>query len=196
LISPTNFAVGQSPVQIMVDWDAVDNVDFYDYEIDKVNTFDSPFLITGTTTYINNSDNGTDTEYLVASLDSSIDIYWKVRTRTGVASSNWSTTWKFSTTPTAALSVSTLEVDEIKLVVFPNPSNGDVTIKFNLDQNDANVSLEVFDMLGRPVSKQPSHNVSAGRQEYKIEHIDRAGVYYVRLNIDGNLHHSRFSISK
>ncbi|MBL4657768.1 MAG: PKD domain-containing protein, partial [Flavobacteriales bacterium] len=185
LISPTNFAVGQSPVQIMVDWDAVDNVDFYDYEIDKVNTFDSPFLITGTTTYINNSDNGTDTEYLVAPLDSSIDIYWKVRTRTGVASSNWSTTWKFSTTPTAALSVSALEADEINLVVFPNPSNGDVTIKFNLDQNDANVALEVFDMLGRSVSEQPPHVVSAGLQEFNIEYIDRAGVYYVRLNIDG-----------
>ena len=90
--------------------------------------------------------------------------------------------------------------DQLKshLSIFPNPSNGDITIGFDLDKVYANVSVQFFDLLGREIMtlSQDLNQLSAGHHELKVSQIQDAGVYFVRLNLDAFYIHSRFIITK
>jgi len=195
-VSPANFSVNQ-PFTVTMDWNAVDNVNFYDYQIDTVATLNSPFLISGTTAYINNSDNGTDTEYLLAGLDTGMVIYWSVRARTNVTNSSWSSVWKYTTILSVNGVDESLSLLKSSLKVFPNPSSGEVTIGFDLYSTHENVSIQIFDMLGREIEQSSQFNqLSAGHHELQINAIQQAGVYYVRLNADDLSSYSRFTITK
>ena len=197
LVSPVNFAENE-PMTVTMDWNAIDNVDYYDYRIDTVHTLDSPYLISGTSNYINNSDNGTDTEYLMTGLDSGMVIFWSVRTRTNTDTSNWSAIWRYTTVPSVFDGIEMINASVAGLVVFPNPSDGNVTVGFDLDRNYEHITLQIFDVLGREIQihSPSSEPLSAGHHELKVNTIRHGGVYYLRLNIDESSFFSRFTIAK
>ncbi|MEO6304468.1 MAG: T9SS type A sorting domain-containing protein, partial [Bacteroidia bacterium] len=73
-----------------------------------------------------------------------------------------------------------------KLNLFPNPSNGEATLKFNL--NDAAVvNVNVIDVLGKEVLPSASYNYGAGEQNISINKNSTLskGIYFVNLSING-----------
>jgi len=197
LVSPVNFAEN-APMTVTMDWNAVDNVDFYDYRVDTVYTMDSPYLISGTTNFISSSDNGSDTEYLMTGLDSGRAVYWSVRTRANNDTSNWSAIWRYTTVRSVFDGVEVISPSAVGLVVFPNPSHGNVRVGFDLDKHYERISVQVFDVLGREL-QGPAYSqstLSTGYHEMKVNTIEQVGVYYLRLNLDDTSFYSRFIISK
>jgi len=76
---------------------------------------------------------------------------------------------------------------------YPNPFNGATSIEFTLAR-EADISLEIYDMLGRQVASLLSGKTVAGKHTYHwLANNDMgsfvpSGIYLIRLSIDG---HSR-----
>lgn len=70
--------------------------------------------------------------------------------------------------------------------MFPNPTTGETTVKFNLD-NSANVSLQVVDVLGKQVLPVTQATFAAGEQTIAINKNKSLspGIYFVNLDING-----------
>ena len=73
---------------------------------------------------------------------------------------------------------------------YPNPFNGQTTIEFSLAK-EAEISLNVYDMLGRRVASLIDGKTSMGKHMYNWSAKDDigsfvpSGIYFVRLSIDG-----------
>ena len=78
------------------------------------------------------------------------------------------------------------EVRSLKLFQnFPNPFNPVTTIKFDI-RSLGNVSLKVFDVLGREIAVLVDQNLRAGTYERVFDARDLpSGVYVYSLNVDG-----------
>ena len=78
----------------------------------------------------------------------------------------------------------------LKLVAAPNPFAGNTKINYELPSN-ANVTLEVYDMIGRKVSTiANSAYQESGVHTYDFSAGDNqnaSGVYMVRLIVDGQV---------
>ncbi len=75
--------------------------------------------------------------------------------------------------------ISVQNVDLENINIYPNPSNGQITIAF---QQPVSCTIEVFDMTGKRVAKQ---NI-----QHKIEtslHIKNPGSYVVKVVLDGGV---------
>ncbi|MCX6258291.1 MAG: T9SS type A sorting domain-containing protein [Bacteroidia bacterium] len=81
----------------VTDWLAHAGVDFYDYQLDTVNSFNSPALISGYTIYINAMDDNDDTKMTFNNLYFGKTYYWHVRARNQADTSLWSETRYFQT---------------------------------------------------------------------------------------------------
>ncbi|MFV1883667.1 MAG: T9SS type A sorting domain-containing protein [Balneola sp.] len=70
---------------------------------------------------------------------------------------------------------------------YPNPFNPSTTISYSLD-NTANVSLEVFDLMGRKVSTLVQGQQTAGEQTINFDASALAsGIYIYRLVVGGQV---------
>jgi hypothetical protein len=65
---------------------------------------------------------------------------------------------------------------------YPNPFNPSTTIRFDLDREYQQVSLNVVNLLGQTVHSEAYHNLSAGQHEivFDAEGLS-SGVYFYRL---------------
>jgi hypothetical protein len=82
-----------------------------------------------------------------------------------------------------------------KLGAAPNPFAGQTLVSYVLPENANNVTLEVYDMIGRKVASiLTDESQAAGMYtfNYKNEDLQTAsGVYMVRLTVDGNVAYIR-----
>ena len=76
---------------------------------------------------------------------------------------------------------------EFKLAVFPNPVNENMDVVFELE-NDCNVTIEIFDQLGKSVIID---NSTFYKQGFNKIHLEKsllklsAGIYSIRLLSEG-----------
>lgn len=69
----------------------------------------------------------------------------------------------------------------LDMKTYPNPFNNETTIQFDL-QDNSNVTINVFDQMGRLVRTVANEQVSAGTKKYKFSAGDlAAGMYYCVL---------------
>ena len=187
LIFPSNFSL-DNDLSLLLDWNAVGGVSTYEYQIDTAEAFNSPFLITGSNTYLGTADNLSDTEYQLSGLDSGWTVYWKVRTVSITGTSAWSATWRFSITDPLT-GVHQRLSDDLSIQAYPNPTDNDVTVALKLVVPADRLTIEVFDLLGRRSDTQKNHiyeSLNVGRHEFKIEKLGEPGIYTIRINIDGD----------
>lgn len=71
-------------------------------------------------------------------------------------------------------------------LISPNPTSGDVTIDLVLAKN-AVVRLTVFDAQGRQVVSHDEEQLSAGQQRMSLSLDAAPGLYFVCLNVDGEM---------
>lgn len=79
---------------------------------------------------------------------------------------------------------------------YPNPFNPTTTIPFGLDV-DSEVSLVVYDILGRKISTLINKRMVAGNYliNYKAMHL-ASGIYFYRLSTDSQIYTKRFTLIK
>lgn len=77
-------------------------------------------------------------------------------------------------------------IGTLQMKVYPNPSDGDFVVKFNLlKAGDATITL--LNENGRLIEEKLLTNLSSGENSYqrKIRRLDRGGVYFVTIEIEG-----------
>lgn len=77
-------------------------------------------------------------------------------------------------------------VAEVAVSLYPNPVQGEATVKFNAAEN-ADVNFQVFDLTGRLVMNQNMGRFAEGAQEFRINTESLStGSYILRVNQGGN----------
>jgi len=89
LVTPTNGATGKMP-NVTLDWDYVSGITYYDYEYDTTVTFNSPLHHYGS---VANSTSQVTTSNLLFGTK----YYWRARARHAADTTQWSSTWNFTT---------------------------------------------------------------------------------------------------
>lgn len=74
----------------------------------------------------------------------------------------------------------------ISFVMYPNPTNGEAEVKFNLHDAGA-VKISVLDITGREVQPAIENQYAAGEQTFVVNKDGRLskGVYFVNLTLNG-----------
>ncbi len=108
MVTPSTGTTGVK-AGVTLDWNSHYYVVAYDWQADTVPTFSSAAKKQGSNTYINTSSGNTDTQVTLSDLFYGTTYYWRVRSRTTVDTSAWTTAWTFTVTATgpALLSPST-----------------------------------------------------------------------------------------
>ncbi len=84
---------------------------------------------------------------------------------------------------------------ETQLRSYPNPSNGSMTFAFNLERSGY-TTLEVYNLLGQPVTKVLSKDLPAGEHNIQLNVDLTPGQYIYRLQSNDQNEISRMTILK
>ncbi len=80
--------------------------------------------------------------------------------------------------------------------LYPNPTNGTSNVEINL-ANEANVSLEVVDIVGNVVYSATEKSLNAGNYSYSINIANEStGMYFVNINVDGTVKTIKLNLVK
>ncbi|MBL4577577.1 MAG: T9SS type A sorting domain-containing protein [Flavobacteriales bacterium] len=184
LVSPYN-GMSDQPVDLVVDWNSVDNVDTYEYEVDMQADFASPNLISGSYAFLSNVDNLGDTESSLTGLSGSTTYYWRARTVTNSVNSEWSAVWTFTTVP-AFIGIEGDYLANFDFELYPNPTGGDAIITFSLTGKDE-VEISMVDLMGREIQQIYQGTLPAGDRSQKIPEVETPGIYFVKIKVGTRL---------
>lgn len=134
---------------VLLDWKAVGDVDYYEYQLDKTPDFNTAALVTGTKTYIDATPVNEDTEFMAAGLELGATYYWRVRYHDNGADSDWSDTWQFTVSETG---VGIAETGAGNFNIYPNPAHGQVTVALETGIS----SVLLMDYTGRVAMNVPA----------------------------------------
>ena len=97
--------------------------------------------------------------------------------------------------PTTVTSVGSEMAEFFKLGAAPNPFVEKTAINYTLPQGAQNVTLEVYDMVGRKIASIfENKSQDAGDYQYNFKNEDlqtSSGIYIVKLTVDGVAAHTR-----
>jgi len=86
----------------------------------------------------------------------------------------------------APTGVNEITNSDVNFNIHPNPAQNAAMVNFELN-NEAQVQVSVFDALGREVSAVAAQKMAAGVQNIPVNTSGLAsGIYYIKMNIDGN----------
>ena len=70
----------------------------------------------------------------------------------------------------------------LHMQIFPNPNNGDFTVKFNLKEN-SEVQIKIQDGAGKLIENEVLKGLKVGENSYsnKIENVRNDGLYYITI---------------
>lgn len=175
LRSPENGKQGLAK-DVLIDWKSAGFVNSYEYEIDQSSSFDGQNKITGTKTFETVDPDGNDTEYLAEDLELGATYYWRVRYEQSGTTSSWSDVWSFTVSETG---VGIQKVVESQVNVFPNPSNGMVTVSANDNLDD----ISILDYTGRLVYNQKA----ISKSNVVLQTNLASGLYIMQVTIAGKV---------
>jgi Secretion system C-terminal sorting domain/Outer membrane protein Omp28 len=80
--------------------------------------------------------------------------------------------------------------------LFPNPTSGDITVEFNLE-NNASVDMNIANALGQQVKTVLSETRNSGANRISVPTSDlAAGTYFFNVLVDGKVQTQRFVVIK
>ena len=71
-----------------------------------------------------------------------------------------------------------------EISIYPNPASSIVNINLGTVEYGKDITIDIFDMLGRKVSTQ-TRNSSEGSIELNVGSYSE-GLYFIKMNIDGH----------
>jgi len=86
------------------------------------------------------------------------------------------------------------EIEDSKIAIFPNPANNVVNIQFAENQQD--VVIEIFDMVGKLIQRYPKLNISSNTiQTLDIQNIP-SGIYNINIKSESKSINYKLIISR
>jgi hypothetical protein len=175
---PQNPSATQGDAQVTLKWSKNTDINFYRYRI-YGGTSSNP------TTIIDSTTNGiADTMRVIHGLTNSTKYYFRITAvNLSLLESGFST--EVFATPVTGIGVegngNSIPKDYSLAQNFPNPFNPSTTIKFGLPEK-SQVSLKIFDVLGREVTTLVNQELSAGYYSYQWNGVKlSSGIYIYRL---------------
>jgi hypothetical protein len=86
-------------------------------------------------------------------------------------------------TVTTAVAIENLSSDW-SLNIFPNPATNVATLSLELPQTAKSIQVQLVDISGRVINSQEYSQVANVQQQFDAQALS-AGVYFVRINVDG-----------
>jgi hypothetical protein len=113
--------------------------------------------------------------------------FWRASANNPAGTSDWSTTWSFTTVATTSISNHVGTPNEYRLCQnYPNPFNPSTTIRYELKEA-GRASLKVFDLLGQEVATLVDGEKAAGLHSVEFEAGRLAsGLYFYTLRTNSN----------
>jgi hypothetical protein len=108
--------------------------------------------------------------------------YWRVSAKNEIGWGAKSVWWKFSTAHVGINMLGSSIPSVYKLYNnYPNPFNPTTSIRFDLPEN-SNVSIFIYDVMGREISKLSEQKFNAGSYLYNVNLMNAAsGIYFYRI---------------
>lgn len=91
-----------------------------------------------------------------------------------------------------SVSVANAHANDVSMSVYPNPSNVATTVAYTL-KTDANVQLDVYDVLGKKVEAVLNTNQQSGSYKANITKL-KAGIYFVILHVNNRSNTTRLVV--
>ncbi len=166
LTSPSNGTTLYRYLHPTLDWDFINDGDYYEYQYDLNPDFDSPELVSGLVSV------GTSEVDLTAPMRFGATYYWRVREYTSIDTTPWSETWSFTTPGEIALvspangttnvgSSTTLDWDYIR---------GGTIYEYQYDVTPAFNSAELVE-----------GSIQVGTSQVTISNLEENRLYYWRV---------------
>ncbi|RPI04681.1 MAG: T9SS C-terminal target domain-containing protein [Ignavibacteriae bacterium] len=176
LVSPQDGAQGV-PFPVTLDWNHEGLATRYEVQVDTSGTFAVILFRDSAVTGLSRALN---------SLPQATRYYWRVRAANSHGVGFWSDTRIFLTTGIAGTGVreetAVIPAKFALLQNYPNPFNPTTTIRFSLAQREQ-VSLKIFDILGREISTLADGILDAGQYQTTFDASRFAsGIYFYRIN--------------
>ncbi len=175
LITPADSSTG-IVINPIFEWSAVPGADNYTLQVSTTSTFTVASMVYNTAGL-------TGTTQQVSGLNPNTLYYWRVRSATGTTQGFYSVKFTFTTGTSTG-------IDEIASGIFnvsiaPNPAKDNITLSAYTNSKGV-INISVFDQLGRIVYDNILEN-SVGNLSHTIpvSHL-KSGVYYLRLEVNGN----------
>jgi hypothetical protein len=171
------------PIDTEFSWETIDGATLYELQVTTKSdlSFETPMLdqseIDGTAT------TNSLVYYTASGLPEAAQLIWRVRAQNASGFSPWSDVSQYRTSGTTT---PTEEAEELPATAelfqnYPNPFNPSTTIAFELP-SASDVTLTIFDLMGREVATVASGMLSAGRHEVRWDAGRLAsGMYVYRL---------------
>ena len=166
-----------------INWNSMPSVNFYQYQIDTANTFNSNALLEGQEDYINSSSSNSDTEEYINDLYFGQTYYWRVRAMHNNDTCEW-TMRSFITKNYVTLNTPAnepLNLPEIPILSSPENEAIYQPINITFDWEDAANAIEyIIEYADNPLfssSIQNTNDVS----EYSVSGLILDQIYYWRV---------------
>jgi len=166
------------PETIIIKWYSLPHAATYNLQVSNAAIFND---------FIVNESAITDTSFTVNGLDSGTSFYWRVCAINVAGAGDFSPVWHFTTTASTLVSQTSKVPQRYALLpVYPNPFNPVATVTYHLPEQ-AEVSLIVFNSMGRSVRELDSGLHQAGRFTVQWDGRDShgapvtSGVYMCRF---------------
>ncbi len=133
------------------------------------------------------------TSWIVNNLVCNATYKWKIRTvcdTIGVTTLSAFSPVQTFTTGVCRLGDQGLE-SQYNILIYPNPVSDVTAISFDADEA-SDVSMLLFDAMGREVKNTILQNISEGRNEIPLDLSDlKSGIYFCRISVDGSTQFTR-----
>ena len=160
LISPANQSVNIS-LSPTLEWNQLNQLEDYEFQVSLSSNFES-LVTSGTTTNV--------FSVQISNLNPNTLYYWRVRANVDGQVSLWSDIWSFTTNNSLSLT----ETELLKqIVIFPNPTNKMLNIKYNDLIGD--LKYEIYDAAGRNILNGDLQN-----QKIDVQNLSD-GIYILNL---------------
>lgn len=181
LSSPEN---GEEQVGLLpiLEWDGINGVEYYKIQYNTEPDFSNPCC-----NEISMNPNSFQVNF---SLEQNQDYYWRIKAYTSKDSSEWSEVWHFKT-----LAVGLNDEIADKLNIYPNPTDKDFNIRFNIN-NASSCKVLVMDMLGQTFFEKEIKFENGVHKETINTMNYSNGIYLIRIEMNNDVYTEKLIIDK